>query len=109
MFDIRRAIDGISLEIKRIGLEINPAKCSLMLNNFQPNKEVDTTAYGIYVNRIPTAAPADYHPKVIPCHPRICEERKGDHPKRFIQSTGPRNVNEIFQDNKLTINKETKM
>ena len=38
IWDIRRAIDGISLEIKRIGLEINPAKCSLLLCNVKPDE-----------------------------------------------------------------------
>ena len=39
LFDIRRAIDGLSLEIKRMGLEINPAKCSIMMNNMDLEKE----------------------------------------------------------------------
>ena len=32
MFDIKRAIEGLTIEIKRMGLEINPSKCSLLLN-----------------------------------------------------------------------------
>ena len=30
MFDLRRAIEGLSIEIKRMGLEINPLKCSML-------------------------------------------------------------------------------
>ena len=39
MFDIKRAIDGISIEIKRIGLEINPLKCSIMIKDLDLEKE----------------------------------------------------------------------
>ena len=33
LFDIRRTVEVISLEIKKMGLEINPAKCSLLLTS----------------------------------------------------------------------------
>ena len=33
LFDIRRTVDVISLEIKKMSLEINPAKCSLLLTS----------------------------------------------------------------------------
>ena len=39
MFDIRRAIEGISLEIKRMGLEINPAKFRIMIKDLDLEKE----------------------------------------------------------------------
>ena len=33
IFEVRRAIDGISIEIGKMGLEINPEKCSLLMYN----------------------------------------------------------------------------
>ena len=46
LFDIRRAIGGISNEIKRMGLEINPSKCTLLAKHLDPNeiKEQSPTA-----------------------------------------------------------------
>ena len=33
LFDIRRTVEVIRLEIQKMGLEINPAKCSLLITN----------------------------------------------------------------------------
>ena len=40
IFDIKKAIKGITIEIQRIGLEINPLKCSLMVNGETPREEL---------------------------------------------------------------------
>jgi len=33
IFDVKRAVDCISIEIRKMGLEINPEKCSLLMVN----------------------------------------------------------------------------
>ena len=39
IFDIKRAIEGLTVEIKRMGLEINPAKCCLLINGDVKDEE----------------------------------------------------------------------
>ena len=39
MFDLRRSIEGLSIEIKRMGLEINPLKCSMLTFGNIPEEE----------------------------------------------------------------------
>ena len=41
--DIRRAIEGVSIEIAEMGLDINPRKCTLITKNLDLEEEKDLT------------------------------------------------------------------
>ena len=47
ILDIRRAVEGLSIEIKRMGLEINPSKCSIITLNLDPNEIKDQSVTGV--------------------------------------------------------------
>ena len=76
MYDIKRSIEGLTSEIRRMGLEINPARCCLLING-DVKEEENVTVIKLNWDKLGwDEAPPDFHPKFQVCGKRVKEEYK---------------------------------